>query len=118
ITRGFSSPPCRGTPCARSARRLLYHRATLRHLPPPMSNVLMRQLRQAEKSLHAGDAATAQTLCEQVLRKAPRNPEALYFLGTAQRSQQRTAEAIATLERVRAVDPEHGAALETLGLAH
>src|SRR5690606_38318039 len=87
-------------------------------LPISMSNVLMRQLRQAEKCLHAGDAASAQALCEKVLRKAPRNPEALYFLGTAQLSQHRTADAIATLGRVLAVDPDHGAALETVGLAH
>ena len=82
-----------------------------------MSTVLFRQLRQAEKCLHAGDAAAAAALCEQVLRKAPRNPEALYLLGAAQLSQHRIVEAIATLERALAVDPASGAALETLGLA-
>jgi protein O-GlcNAc transferase len=83
-----------------------------------MSTVLFRQLRQAEKCLHTGDAAAAAALCEQVLHKAPRNPEALYLLGAAQLSQHRAAEAIATLERALSVDPESGAALETLGLAH
>jgi predicted O-linked N-acetylglucosamine transferase (SPINDLY family) len=83
-----------------------------------MSTVLFRQLRQAEKCLHAGDAAAATALCEHVLRKAPRNPEALYLLGAAQLSQNRATEAIATLERALAVDPASGAALETLGLAH
>lgn len=83
-----------------------------------MSSVLIRQLRQAEKCLHAGDAAAAATLCEQVLRKAPRNPDALYLLGTAQLSQHRTAEAVATLRRALSVDGGSGATLETLGLAH
>lgn len=83
-----------------------------------MSSVLMRQLRQAEKCLRAGDAGSAAALCEQVLRKAPRNPEALCLLGAAQLLQQRAVDAVETLKRALAADAQHGAALETLGLAY
>jgi predicted O-linked N-acetylglucosamine transferase (SPINDLY family) len=83
-----------------------------------MSTLLIRQLRQAEKRLHAGEAAAALALCEQVLRKAPRNPDALLLLGTAQLALNRAAEAAATLGRAVEVDPKYGAALESLGLAH
>ena len=46
-----------------------------------MSAVLIRKLSQAQERLQAGDAAAAQRLCEEVLARAPRNPDALCLLG-------------------------------------
>ena len=82
-----------------------------------MSSALIRQLQRAEKLLRDNDAAGAESTCLQVLRKAPRNPDALYLLGMALLSQRRSEQAVGVLEQVVAVDPRHGAALENLGLA-
>lgn len=87
-------------------------------IPTNVSNSLIRFLQQAEKHLHAGDAAAAQSACERVLRTAPRNPDALFLLGIALLSQGRVADAVPAFEKVLAADRRHGAALENLGLAH
>jgi len=83
-----------------------------------VSSSLSRHLQQAEQHLHQGDAVAAQAACEQVLRKAPRNPDALFLLGIAHLSQDRPDEAVSAFERTIAVDSRHGTALEHLGLAH
>ncbi len=102
----------------RRQRRVLYHADTFYRTHPPVSSSLSRHLQQAEKHLHQGDAIAAQAVCEQVLRKAPRNPDALFLLGIAHLSQNRPADGVTALERAIAADPRHGAALEHLGLAH
>ena len=57
-----------------------------------MSAALIRKLAQARERLQAGDAAGAQLLCEEVLQRAPRNPDALCLLGITRlmRGQART----------------------------
>ena len=64
-----------------------------------------------------GDVAGAQFLCEQVLQRAPRNPEALCLLGVSHLMSGRPAEAVPLLEQTIATEPRHGIALEHLGLA-
>jgi predicted O-linked N-acetylglucosamine transferase (SPINDLY family) len=83
-----------------------------------MSAAVIRKLQQAEQQLKHGDIDGAALSCEEVLRRAPRNPEALWLLGIARLMSQRVDEAIAHFERVLAALPNHGAALENLGLAH
>lgn len=62
--------------------------------------------------------AGAQILCEQVLRRSPRDPEALYLLGIGCLMAGRAQDAVPFLERAVLASPQHGAALENLGLAH
>ncbi len=83
-----------------------------------MSAVLIRKLSQAQERLQAGDAAGAQRLCEEVLARAPRNPDALCLLGISLLMTARPRDAIAPLTQALAAQPRHGAALENLGLAH
>ena len=83
-----------------------------------MSAGLSRKLQQAERLLRASDAAGAASLCEQVLRQAPRNPDALYLLGITRLSMGLAREALAPLSQALAADPHNGAALEHFGLAH
>ena len=85
---------------------------------PSVSNSVPRLLRQAELLLSAGNARAAQSTCEQILRKIPRNPEALFLISVAYLAQARVEDAITALQRVISSDPRHGAALENLGLAH
>ena len=83
-----------------------------------MSAVLIRKLSQAQERLQAGDAAAAQRLCEEVLARAPRNPDALCLLGISLLMTARPRDAIKPLTQALAAQPRHGAALENLGLAH
>ena len=83
-----------------------------------MSASLNRKLTQARERVQAGDAATAQSLCREVLQRAPRNPDALCLLGISHLMQGQAREAATLLEQALAVQPRHGAALENLGLAN
>jgi predicted O-linked N-acetylglucosamine transferase (SPINDLY family) len=78
----------------------------------------LHKLKQARERLQQGDAAGAQFLCEQVLERAPRNPDALCLLGVAHLVNGRAGEAAPLLERAVAAAPRDGIALEHLGLAH
>src|SRR6185436_12732040 len=80
-----------------------------------MSAVLAKKLKRAHDHLQQGDAERARALCEEVLRDAPRNPDALYLLGLAQLAQGRPQDALAPLKRVLAADPQSLPALEYLG---
>ena len=60
----------------------------------------------------------AESLCAQVLQKAPRNPDALYLLGVALLADGRLRDAVPQLKQALVANPRHGAALEHLGLAH
>ena len=77
-----------------------------------MSAVLIRKLSQAQERLQAGDAAAAQRLCEEVLARAPRNPDALCLLGITLLMTARPRDAIKPLTQALAAQPRHGAALE------
>ncbi len=83
-----------------------------------MSAALNRKLGQAHDCLQAGDAEGAQTICQQVLQRAPRNPDALSMLAVALLMRGLAYDAIAPLEQALAAQPRHGVALENLGLAH
>lgn len=83
-----------------------------------MSASVQRKLKLAHQSLGRGDAAAAAALCEEVLARAPRNPDALWLLGTAALMEGRAQAAIPVLERAVTAAPERGSALESLGLAY
>jgi protein O-GlcNAc transferase len=78
----------------------------------------MRKLTQAQERLREGDVAGAQFLCQEVLARAPRNPDALLLLGITHLMTGRARDAVPPLEQALAAQPRHGAALENLGLAH
>ena len=83
-----------------------------------MSASSNRKLGQAQECLQAGDFASAERLCEEILRQAPRNPDALSLLGVTRIARDRARDAVPLLKQAIAVDPRHGVALEHLGLAH
>ncbi len=83
-----------------------------------MSSSLIRKLAQAQERLQAGDAAGAQVLCQEVLARAPRNPDALTLFGVIHLITGHARDAVPPLQQALAVQPRHGAALENLGLAH
>jgi protein O-GlcNAc transferase len=78
----------------------------------------LHKLKQARERLENGDVAGAQFLCEQILQRAPRNPDALCLLAMSHLVNARAAEAVPLLEQAISSDPRHGMALEHLGLAH
>lgn len=82
-----------------------------------MSALTARKLKQVQERLQSGDFAGAEFQCEEVLKQAPRNPEALYLLGIARIAQGKVRDAVAPLQFVVAAEPRHGGALEHLGLA-
>jgi predicted O-linked N-acetylglucosamine transferase (SPINDLY family) len=83
-----------------------------------MSSAVLRKLQQAFERLQNGEIDAAARLCSDVLRAAPKNPDALWLLGTARLMVNRVDEAIPLLEQVLGTSPRHGAALENLGLAY
>lgn len=83
-----------------------------------MSTFLIRKLSQAQERLHDGDVAGAQFLCQEILQRAPRNPDALSLFAITQLMTGRAREAVPILQQALAAEPRHGAALENLGLAH
>jgi protein O-GlcNAc transferase len=62
--------------------------------------------------------ASARVLCEDVLRRAPRNPEAACLLAMCHLIDGRAADAIPLFEQTLSADARNGMALEHLGLAH
>lgn len=83
-----------------------------------MSALTNRKLRQAQERLQAGDYAGAESICEDVLRQAPRNPDALCMLGGSRVAMGRARDAVPPLRQALAAEPRNGAALEYLGVAH
>ena len=47
-----------------------------------MSTSALRKLQQAQEKLQNGDIESAAVMCEQVLQRLPRNPDALWLFGT------------------------------------
>jgi protein O-GlcNAc transferase len=68
--------------------------------------------------MQSGDLAGAASMCQEVLQRAPRNPDALWLLGTVHLMGGRAAEAVPLFERCLTYAPGDGAALESLGVAH
>jgi protein O-GlcNAc transferase len=82
-----------------------------------MSAALQRKLSQAHQRLQEGDAAGAQRLCQDILQRAPRNPDALVLFAVTLLMAGRAHDAVAPLEQALSAQPRHGMALENLGLA-
>lgn len=82
-----------------------------------MSASLNNKLRDARSLLQAGDAATAQAICSEILDRAPRNPEALTLRGIASLMNGAHADAARDLRLALNASPHDGATLEYLGLA-
>ena len=78
----------------------------------------LRKLQQAHQKMQSGELSAAALLCEEVLARAPRNPDALWLLGTIRVMTGEPQAAVPLLERATGAVPSHGAALEMLGLAH
>lgn len=78
----------------------------------------MRKLAEAQQRLQDGDVAGAQFLCQEVLARAPRNPDALSLVGITYLMTGHARDAIAPLTQALVAAPRHGLALENLGLAH
>ena len=76
------------------------------------------RLKQAQECLQSGDPAGARRLCELVLQRAPRNPQALTFLAISHLLGGHPAAAVPLLQQAVAIEPLLGMALEHLGLAH
>lgn len=83
-----------------------------------MSAFANRKLKQAQEFLERGNPAAAQGLCEEVLKRAPRNPEALCLLGITRLAGGDAARALPMLEQAASNQKGFGLALEYLGLAH
>ena len=64
-----------------------------------MSASTLRKLQQARERLQNGETIAAAALCEEALARAPRNPEALWLLGTIRLMTGAPDEAAALLER-------------------
>jgi protein O-GlcNAc transferase len=84
---------------------------------PGVSASFTHKLKRARERLLSGDVSGAQFLCEEVLQRAPRNPEALSLLGASHIAGGRPAQAVPLLEQALASAPRHGPTLEYLGLA-
>ncbi len=82
-----------------------------------MSASLHKQLNTARALLQNGDCSSAQAICTQVLRKAPRNPEALGLRGAALLMSGNAVAAADDLRLALSVLPGDGPLLENLGLA-
>jgi predicted O-linked N-acetylglucosamine transferase (SPINDLY family) len=77
-----------------------------------------RKLKQAQEFLQSGNLAAARRLCEEVVERAPRNPEALCLLGITRLVAGDAGQALPLLERAASGHDGYGLALEHLGLAH
>ncbi|MDH3437344.1 MAG: tetratricopeptide repeat protein [Betaproteobacteria bacterium] len=83
-----------------------------------MSASTNRKLKQAQELLQSGNLMAAQRLCEEVVERAPRNPEALCLLGIARLAAGDARQALPLLERAASGHAGYGLALEHLGLAY
>jgi predicted Zn-dependent protease with MMP-like domain len=72
----------------------------------------------AEDALDRGDPGSALSLCDQVLRKEPDHPGALYVTAEAYRDLRDLDEAVDRYRRVLQVSPEHAPSWSALGLVH
>ncbi len=82
-----------------------------------MSASLNNQLLHARNLLQNGEATGALALCNAILARAPRNPEALTLRGIAALMNGAAADAVRDLRQALAASPHDGVTLEYLGLA-
>lgn len=82
-----------------------------------MSAIIDRKLRQAADCFNAGDYTQAEALCQRVLKRAPRNPDALHLMGILRLSGGRAGEAIPLLRGSLRTSDRNIGALEALGTA-
>ena len=82
-----------------------------------MSNDLPNKLRAAFGRFQAQDFAGAERLCREVLRDAPRNPDALHLLGVVRLSAGNASEAVSLIDQALEGNPRDAAMLENLGVA-
>lgn len=79
--------------------------------------MLDRTLQQAADCFNAGDYPQAEALCQRVLKRAPRNPDALHLMGILRLSGGRAGEAIPLLRGSLRANDRNTGALEALGTA-
>jgi tetratricopeptide (TPR) repeat protein len=72
-------------------------------------------LREARSHLQNARLADSAATCQQLLKSAPDNVDALYTLAVAQRMQRQTPNALATLEHLISIDPSYGRAWQERG---
>ncbi len=84
----------------------------------PVSAFANRKLKQAEQFLQSGNLAAARRLCEDVIGRAPRNPEALCLLGLTHLFAGDARQALPLLQQAASSAEGYGLALEHLGVAH
>lgn len=78
----------------------------------------MQKLREAFGCFQQGDLAGAERLCDQVLKKAPANADALHLLGVLRLMGGRGGDAVKLLARASAIKPDDLRILDNLGLAY
>ena len=80
--------------------------------------MLAAKLREAFGPSNAHDHAGAARLCGEILRQAPRNPQALHLLGLVRLMSGDASEAASLVNRALETSPRDVVMLENLGLAH
>jgi predicted O-linked N-acetylglucosamine transferase (SPINDLY family) len=83
-----------------------------------MSAILNRKLKQAYELLREGEPARARSLCDEILRRAPRNAEALYLVGLTHLADGDAERAVPALRQALEAAPGQATAREYLGLAY
>ena len=83
-----------------------------------MSAFTNRKLKQAQEYLQSGNLGAARRLCEDVIARAPRNPEALCLLGITHLFAGDAQQALPLLQQAVDSVAGYGLALEHLGVAH
>ncbi len=80
--------------------------------------MLAGKLREAFGRFNAHDLAGAARLCGEILKQAPRNPEALHLLGVVRLMSGNAREAASLISQALEATPQDMVMLENLGLAH
>lgn len=80
--------------------------------------MLAQKLREAIGCFQSGDLSGAERLCQEVLKKAPANADALHLIGVIRLMNGRAADAVNVLAKACACKPDDLPILENLGLAY
>ena len=79
---------------------------------------LKQQLQKAQNQLQQGLRVEAAQCIDEILKRAPKNPEALWLLGVLRLETGHAHLAVAPLQQSIQSDPRNGKVLDTLGLAY